>query len=187
MYVLYVVPQLLFAPEWLVTQIARGFNLCVDITIVVIEKGFNWKLLSTKVANKFTNHFRLLLLSDLILRNRKIARKMVARILLMLLIYFGRKYTVCWGPRVGPFSRLTWHFNNLTGVDPFSTGRFGPPAGKTESTAATAPKFRSFYPLESSGLMKKRPATAPFSPKISFHPPTSSCWWGWWYESAISM
>ena len=39
--VLYVVPQLLFAPEWLVTQIARGFNLCVDITIVVIEKGFN--------------------------------------------------------------------------------------------------------------------------------------------------
>ena len=67
------------------------------------------------------------------------------------------------------------------------TARFGPPAGKTESTAATAPKFRSFYPLESSGLMKKRPATAPFSPKISFHPPTSSCWWGWWYESAISM
>ena len=67
------------------------------------------------------------------------------------------------------------------------TARFGPPAGKTESTAATAPKFRSFYPLESSGLMKKRPATARFSPKISFHPPTSSCWWGWWYESAISM
>ena len=67
------------------------------------------------------------------------------------------------------------------------TARFGPPAGKTESTAATAPKFRSFYPLESSGLTKKRPATAPFSPKISFHPPTSSCWWGWWYESAISM
>ena len=67
------------------------------------------------------------------------------------------------------------------------TARFGPPAGKTESMAATAPKFRSFYPLESSGLMKKRPATAPFSPKISFHPPTSSCWWGWWYESAISM
>ena len=96
----YVVPQPIFAPEWLVTQIASGFNLCVDIKIVVIEKGFNLKLLSTKVANKFTNHFRLLLLSDLILRNRKIARKMVARILLMLLIYFGRKYTVCGGPSV---------------------------------------------------------------------------------------
>ena len=66
---------------------------------MVIEKGFNLKLLSTKVANKFTNHFRLLLLSDLILRNRKIARNMVARILLMLLIYFGRKYTVCEGGR----------------------------------------------------------------------------------------
>ena len=36
----YVVPQLCFAPERLVTQIARGFNFCVDITIVVIEKGF---------------------------------------------------------------------------------------------------------------------------------------------------
>ena len=53
----YVVPQLFFAPERLVTQIARGFNFCVDITIVVIEKGFTWKLLSTKVAHKFRTHF----------------------------------------------------------------------------------------------------------------------------------
>ena len=53
----YVVPQLLFAPEWLITQIARGFNCCVDITIVVIEKGFTRKLLSTKVAHKFRTHF----------------------------------------------------------------------------------------------------------------------------------
>ena len=53
----YVVPQLCFAPERLVTQIARGFNLCVDITIVVIEKGFTWKLLTTKVAHKFRTHF----------------------------------------------------------------------------------------------------------------------------------
>ena len=67
------------------------------------------------------------------------------------------------------------------------TALLGPSAGKTESTAATAPKFRSFYPLESSGLMEKRPATAHFLPKISFHPPTSSCSWGWWYEVAISM
>ena len=37
------------------------------------------------------------------------------------------------------------------------TARFRPPAGKTESTGGTAPKFRSFYPLELSGLMKKRP------------------------------
>ena len=67
------------------------------------------------------------------------------------------------------------------------TAHFWRASGKIKLTAATAPKFRSFYPLESSGLLKKRPATAPFSPKISFHPPTSSCWWGWWYESAISM
>ena len=53
----YVVPQLCFAPERLVTQIARGFNFCVDITIVVIEKGFTWKLLTTKVAHKFRTHF----------------------------------------------------------------------------------------------------------------------------------
>ena len=67
------------------------------------------------------------------------------------------------------------------------TARFGRATGKIELTAASAPKFRSSDPLESSGLMKKRPATAHFSPKISFHPPTSSCWWGWWCESAISM
>ena len=37
------------------------------------------------------------------------------------------------------------------------TARFGPSAGKTESTAATPPKFASFYPLEFSGLIHKRP------------------------------
>ena len=42
----YVVPQLLFAPEWFITQIERGCNLCVDITIVVIEKGSLLLLLS---------------------------------------------------------------------------------------------------------------------------------------------
>ena len=57
MYWSYVVPQLLFATEWLITQIARGFNLCVDTTIVVIEKGFTLKLLTTKVAHKFRTHF----------------------------------------------------------------------------------------------------------------------------------
>ena len=50
------------------------------------------------------------------------------------------------------------------------TARFGPPAGKTESTAATAPKFRSFYPLESSELMKNGPffAENQFSPADEF-------------------
>ena len=28
------------------------------------------------------------------------------------------------GPRVGPFSRLTWHFNNLIGLDPFPAAVF---------------------------------------------------------------
>ena len=48
------------------------------------------------------------------------------------------------------------------------TARFGPPAGKTESTAATAPKFRSFYPLESSELMKNGPLRPLFRQKSVF-------------------
>ena len=48
------------------------------------------------------------------------------------------------------------------------TARFGPPAGKTESTAATAPKFRSFHPLESSGLMKNGPLRPVFRRKSVF-------------------
>ena len=53
--------------------------------------------------------------------------------------------------------------------------RFGRAAGKIELTAASAPKFRSSDPLESSGLMEKRPRYGPFSPKISFHLPTKPC------------
>ena len=48
-------------------------------------------------------------------------------------------------------------------------------AAQIELTAVSAPKFRSFYPLESSGLMEKRPRYGPFSPKISFHLPTKRC------------
>ena len=55
------------------------------------------------------------------------------------------------------------------------TARFGQAAGKIELTAASAPKFRSIYPLESSGLIEKRPRYGPFSPKISFHLPTKRC------------
>ena len=51
--------------------------------------------------------------------------------------------------------------------------RFGRAAGKIELTAASAPKFRSSDPLESSGLMKKRPRYGPFSPKISSIPQLS--------------
>ena len=36
------------------------------------------------------------------------------------------------------------------------TARFGRAEGKIKLSTATAPKFWSFYPLESSGLMKKR-------------------------------
>ena len=43
--------------------------------------------------------------------------------------------------------------------------RFGRATGKIELTAASAPKFRLSDPLESSGLMKKRPATAHFRRK----------------------
>ena len=55
------------------------------------------------------------------------------------------------------------------------TARFGRAAGKIELTAASAPKFRSSDPLESSGLMEKRPCYGPFLPKISFHLPTKPC------------
>ena len=55
------------------------------------------------------------------------------------------------------------------------TARFGWAAGKIELTAASAPKFRSSDPLESSGLMEKRPRYGPFLPKISFHLPTKPC------------
>ena len=50
------------------------------------------------------------------------------------------------------------------------TARFGPSAGKTESTAATPPKFRSFYPLELFGLIHKRPGHDPFFAKNQFSP-----------------
>merc|ERR1711989_295093 len=42
------------------------------------------------------------------------------------------------------------------------TAHFGPSVGKTESTAAMPPKFRSFYPLELFGLIHKRPDQDPF-------------------------
>ena len=50
------------------------------------------------------------------------------------------------------------------------TARFGPSAGKTESTAATPPKFRSFYPLEFFGLIHKRPGYDPFFAENPFSP-----------------
>merc|ERR1712175_40795 len=40
--------------------------------------------------------------------------------------------------------------------------RFGPSAGKTESTAATPPKFAAFYQLEFFRLIHKRPGYDPF-------------------------
>ena len=55
------------------------------------------------------------------------------------------------------------------------TARFRRAAGKIELTAATAPKFWSFNPLELSGLIKKQPRYGPFLPKISFHLPTKRC------------
>ena len=104
-----VVSQLLFTLERFVTQIARRLNFSVDITIVVIEIGFNWKKLTTNVADKFWAHFseicgvfvltalagshRLTLISwtNLVLRHRKIADKLGTKILLILLFYFGQK------------------------------------------------------------------------------------------------
>ena len=50
------------------------------------------------------------------------------------------------------------------------TARFRPSAGKTESTAATPPKFRSFYPLEFFGLIHKRPGYDPFFAENPFAP-----------------
>ena len=50
------------------------------------------------------------------------------------------------------------------------TAHFGPSAGRTESTAATPPKFRSFYPLELFGLIHKRPGYDPFFAKNPFSP-----------------
>ena len=50
------------------------------------------------------------------------------------------------------------------------TARFGRATGKIELTAASAPKFRSSDPLESSGLMKKRPRYGPFFGENQFSP-----------------
>ena len=50
------------------------------------------------------------------------------------------------------------------------TAHFGPSAGKTELMAATAPKFRSFYPLELFGLIHKRPGHDPFFADNPFSP-----------------
>ena len=50
------------------------------------------------------------------------------------------------------------------------TARFGPSAGKTESTAAKPPKFASFYPLEFFGLIHKRPGYDPFFAEKPFSP-----------------
>ncbi len=50
------------------------------------------------------------------------------------------------------------------------TARFGPSAGKTKLTAATPPKFRSFYPLELFGLIHKRPGHDLFFAKNQFSP-----------------
>ena len=50
------------------------------------------------------------------------------------------------------------------------TARFGPSAGKTESTPATAPKFRSFHPLEFFGSIHKRPGYGPFFAENPFSP-----------------
>ena len=48
-------------------------------------------------------------------------------------------------------------------------------AAQIELTAVTAPKFRSFYPLESPGLKQKTARYGPFfGEKAFFHPPTSS-------------
>jgi len=47
------------------------------------------------------------------------------------------------------------------------TARFGPSAGKTESTAATPPKFAS---LEFFGLIHKRPGYDPFFAENPFSP-----------------
>ena len=41
-------------------------------------------------------------------------------------------------------------------------GPLGPSLGKTELTAVTAPKFRSFYALEFSRLIQKTPRLQPF-------------------------
>jgi len=50
------------------------------------------------------------------------------------------------------------------------TARFGPSTGKTESTPATAPKFRSFHPLEFFGSIHKRPGYGPFFAENPFSP-----------------
>ena len=50
------------------------------------------------------------------------------------------------------------------------TARFGRAVGKIKLTAATAPKFWSFYPLELSRLMKKRSCYGPFFGENQFSP-----------------
>ena len=112
-----VVCQFRLVPEDLITAIARILHFSLDTPVVVIQsvviqsvfslchrhckqihQPFWWNMwrFCSFLGDQLTQT-GLLLLSDSILRNREITRKMVAKILLMLLIYFGRKYTVCGG------------------------------------------------------------------------------------------
>ena len=52
-----VVCQFRFVPEDLITVTARRLHFSVDTPVVVIQSVFSHELLSTDIANKFTNHF----------------------------------------------------------------------------------------------------------------------------------
>ena len=52
-----VICQFRFVPEDLITVTARRLHFSVDTPVVVILSVFSHELLSTDIANKFTNHF----------------------------------------------------------------------------------------------------------------------------------
>ena len=52
-----VVCQFRFVPEDLITVTARRLHFSVDTPVVVIQNVFSHELLSTDIANKFTDHF----------------------------------------------------------------------------------------------------------------------------------
>merc|ERR1711867_131859 len=74
------------------------------------------------------------------------------------------------GLLLGEQTKVYFQFWAPRGQKTAKTACFGPSAGKTELTAATPPKFRSFYPLELLGLIHKRPGRDLFFAKNQFSP-----------------
>ena len=71
---------------------------------------------------------------------------------------------------LGEMQKVNAPFGSPGAQKTAQTACFGRAVGRIKLTAATAPKFWSFYPLESSRLMKKRSCYDPFFAENQFSP-----------------